>query len=97
MARYVDIDKLIADSWHLERHGESGRLLQAMSLADVQTADVVEVVRCNDCMYCKEFHYEAPGEKPYIKLMCKWSCYSHQPNDFCSYGERTESDGSEGN
>ena len=40
MARYVDIDKLIADGWHLERHGESGRLLQAMSLADVQTEDV---------------------------------------------------------
>jgi hypothetical protein len=54
------------------------------------TADVVEVVRCKDCRYCEEAHYEEEGEKPYIKLKCKWSNYSHQPNDYCSYGERKE-------
>ena len=45
MARYADIDKLIADGWHLERHGQSGRFLQSMSLADVPTEDVTETVR----------------------------------------------------
>ncbi len=54
------------------------------------TADVVEVVRCRDCKYCIEHHYEEEGEKPYVKLSCKWSEYSHQPNDYCSYGERRE-------
>ena len=52
------------------------------------TADVVEVVRCKDCRYCEEHHYEEEGENPYIKLGCKWSNYSHQPNDYCSLGER---------
>lgn len=52
--------------------------------------DMVEVVRCEDCLYCEERHYEEEGEKPYIKLGCKWSNYSHQPNDYCSIGERRE-------
>lgn len=57
---------------------------------NVPTADAVEVVRCKDCKYCEERHYEETGEKPYIKLVCKWSDYSHHPNDFCSYGKRRE-------
>jgi hypothetical protein len=59
-------------------------------LMQAPTADVVEVVRCKNCKYCEEAHYEEEGEKPYIKLKCKWSNYSHQPNDYCSYGERSE-------
>lgn len=55
---------------------------------EAPAADVVEVVRCKDCRYCEERHYEEEGEKPYIKLSCKWSNYSHQPNDYCSLGER---------
>lgn len=50
--------------------------------------DCVEVVRCKDCLYCEECHYEEDGEKPYIKLKCKWSNYSHHPNDYCSLGEK---------
>lgn len=55
MSRYADIDKLISDGWHLERHGQSGRFLQSMSLADVPTIDAVEVVRCKNCR-----HFEYP-------------------------------------
>jgi len=54
------------------------------------TVDFVEVVRCRDCKYCNIHHYEEEGKKPYVKLSCKWSEYSHQPYDFCSYGERRE-------
>lgn len=43
-----------------------------------------KVVMCKDCAYCEEHHYEQEGEKPYIKLTCKWSSYAHQPKDFCS-------------
>lgn len=45
MARYIDANRLIADGWRLERHGISNKLLQVMSIADVPTADVVEVKR----------------------------------------------------
>lgn len=60
------------------------------AIESAPAADVVEVVRCKDCQYCVERHYEEDGEQPYIKLTCKWSSYSHSPNDFCSYGERKE-------
>lgn len=43
-----------------------------------------KVVMCKDCVYCEEHHYEEEGEKPYIKLTCKWSKYAHTPTDFCS-------------
>ena len=43
MARYIDAEKLIADGWRLERQAPSGKILTVMSIADVPTADVVEV------------------------------------------------------
>jgi len=53
-------------------------------------ANFVEVVRCKDCLYCEEYHYEEEGENPYIKLKCKWSNYSRQYNDYCSLGEKKD-------
>ena len=44
------------------------------------TADVVEVVRCKDCVY-----YEpCEGGKDF----CCWYVSAVVKNDFCSYGER---------
>ena len=43
-----------------------------------------KVVMCKDCAYCDEHYYEEEGEKPYIKLTCKWSNYAHHPKDFCN-------------
>ena len=43
MARYIDADKLISDGWRLEKQASSGKILSVMSIADVPTADVVEV------------------------------------------------------
>ena len=51
-------------------------------------ADVLLVVRCKDCKYRKERHYEESGEKPYIKYECKFSKYSMSDNGFCSFGAR---------
>ena len=49
------------------------------------TADVVEVVRCKDCK-----HYEI--HKPTITLNCEreGKLVPMMPNDYCSYGERSE-------
>lgn len=55
---------------------------------DNQSEDTIEVIRCKDCKYLEEKHYEEIGYIPYIKLTCKWSNYSHQPNDYCSLAER---------
>ena len=96
MSRYINADKLREDEiarCHcvpVVGSGDNNYKDLDEVLKDAPTADVVEVVRCKDCRYCEEAHYEEEGENPYIKLKCKWSNYSHQPNDFCSYGERKE-------
>lgn len=53
--------------------------------------DAVEVVRCKDCIYHREAHYESDGESPYIKHVCRlFKGYQFQQHDFCSYGKRKE-------
>ena len=56
------------------------------SVPNAATAvDFVEVVRCKDCK-----HYEI--HKPSITLNCEreGKLIPMMPNDFCSYGERSE-------
>lgn len=74
MARYIDADKLIVDGWHLERQAPSGKILSMMSIADVSTADVEEVVRCKDCVYRYSSYCNAKHERADM--------------DFCSHGQR---------
>ena len=96
MARYIDADKLIADGWVLERHGTSNKLLQVMSIADVPIADVVEVVRCKDCEYFREYSdahkraVERADGDCFLKQThsCDRQFIACRYNDFCSYGVR---------
>lgn len=51
-----------------------------MALSGIPTADVVEVVRCKDCIYWRDADHT-----------CKHSFTSPRcANDFCSFGERAE-------
>lgn len=56
----------------------------------IPAADVVPVVRCKDCKYYKPNEYECgcefAGGLPYVKA-----------DDYCSYGERKETDHGEEN
>lgn len=55
------------------------------SVPNAATAvDFVEVVRCKDCTFCRE------SEKT-NRLFCDWhrDDFETFPNDFCSYGERS--------
>lgn len=54
----------------------------------IEQGTLIEVVRCKDCRFLEEKHYEDEGEKPYIKLVCKLLKKQFQPNDFCSYAEK---------
>lgn len=44
-------------------------------------ADVVEVVRCKDCVFAEEGFYECD-------IYCKLNDVSFGKDSFCSYGER---------
>ena len=55
-------------------------------IAEAPTADVVEVVRCKDCKYW--------GGITFGNICRRWTGLNvkncTKPNDFCSYGERRE-------
>ena len=73
-----------------ELGGESGIYADAYNdLAEdfhsIPAADVVPVVRCKDCK-----HYDIGGSC----IICGFQ--SRKPDDFCSYGERTDGDNAEG-
>ncbi len=50
------------------------------------TADVVEVVRCKDCVYCNE--YQKWNFDRYLGCNFNSEIYNVEPTHFCSYGER---------
>ena len=59
-------------------------------LFNVTAVDVVEVVRCEKCRFCKE---HPTSDKVKICTNEQWNTEYHpfvHDNDFCSYGERRE-------
>ena len=94
MPRYIDAEKI---EIKVERGiNDDGLVFIPMrdvhrSIDRTPTADVVEVVRCKDCRYFR------PSEIT-NRCFCDWHSDEFETfaNDFCSYGERKTTDGSEG-
>ena len=56
--------------------------------------DVVPVVRCKDCKFCKTFYPAKEIDKEPIQVwFCKAFRFTCKQDDFCSYGERREDNG----
>ncbi len=57
--------------------------------------NIVEVVRCKDCVYCnkeKVYHRVTTDDLDYKEYYrCNRCMWYFSPDDFCSYGERRES------
>ena len=94
MSRYIDAHfaQLIAD----EELDSSGRGTVCWVLAHTPTADVVNAVRCKDCVYC----CISTDPKTNISIQkCGYVGFnpvqSSQVSDdfYCSYGERRKEDG----
>ena len=92
MAEYIDREAAIA---YLENHmrmgKEQGFILAANEDAIIKflkekcpTADVVEVVRCKDCVYWDGRGWDGRCEAHMNGLVRDYTNY----DDFCSYGER---------
>ena len=91
MPRYIDADIALnkMKNWHTQE-----RLMDCVR--DAPTADVVEVVRCKDCVYC----CISTDPKTNISIQkCGYVGFnpvqSSQVSDdfYCSYGERRKEDG----
>jgi len=61
---------------------------------DCPTIDAIEVVRCKDCKYGAQGYIQNKDNS--TTLLDEYLCIKHnkivEPDDFCSYGERRESD-----
>ena len=81
MSRYIDADALkekFTSKWILDRIDQH------------PTADVVEVVRCKDCMF-NHWHETPNGEKYHICNLNQLA-FSEHADFYCAYGERREDD-----
>ena len=83
MSRYIDVDELK----ELYEGCEDLNVKCAVVLQnidDMPTADVVEVVRCKDCI----FYFEGFTAKPTCRLQDKFMVV--EANHYCSYGKKVE-------
>ena len=82
-ARYIDVNKLkemVEAKADTLIEGKEAFLYIAKWLDILPSADVIEVVRCKDCV----FRIEIQGACDYCRLNdCRF-----EKNGFCSYGER---------
>ena len=89
MAEYIDREKLLVAFESKEGakilHHSIMDLLNIQDFINAQEkADVVEVVRCNDCKFCERLTNGNIWCKKHKVFMAM------KPNDFCSYGELKE-------
>ena len=85
--RYIDVDKFAEAICNFKQIDEDAANAMIWLLRTFPTADVVEVVRCKDCIYSeKTLSDECPKE-------CSWCgklCYITHEKHYCSYGERSD-------
>ena len=88
MPRYIDADALLKCKG--QAYDENGVGLYVVGTGDIlrmPTADVVEVVRCKDCVSCVPRYMDFTGD-PY------WICHNWvaqvDADGFCYEGERRE-------
>ena len=92
MAEYINRETAIAKLTALEVTEPNSTMTDAKRvLADMQTEDVVPVVRCKDCKYYKTSEL-LPPHKFCFRLRHptenKSVGYNFADDDFCIYGER---------
>lgn len=74
-AKYIEQEKVLAKAAPVE--GYFSDMISAYDVVMIPAADVVEVVRCRDCLYM---------EKVYDGIYCSiWKAYSRK-DGFCHHG-----------
>lgn len=92
MAEYIEREALLKEvesriMWSLSYNA----IYEAIQIAPA--ADVVEVVRCKNCVSCKHcYPAKAIDEEPIEAWCCERNKKYVKPDGFCSYGERQQND-----
>ena len=101
MCRYIDADALKTKVESMVKHtvNESdydfGRnqafdYVSDILIDDAPTIDAVEVVRCRDCKYYKEYVSHRGNAMMCFCPCCMGGQGKKKPTDYCSYGERKD-------
>lgn len=66
--------------------------LEMLKVRVEPAADVVEVVRCKDCVSSRPINMEYWVENAFYKecVWCKWFDTGMLPDEYCSHGKRKE-------
>ena len=82
-APHIDLDDYVPKDFH-------DKTCEAMAKRhQEEIADMVSVVRCKECRYCKRKKGTFKGE-PIIFYRCEENNRDVESDDFCSYGERSK-------
>ena len=82
--RMIDADALIQKRNHAKAYAPDMYVIGQGYVMDAPTIDAVPVVRCKDCK-----HYQTD-----VLFNSNYCCgRRRKPDDYCSYGERKESEG----
>ena len=90
MSEYIKREDAIKAYADIIRSDKDTKLIAEMILADVPSADVVEVIRCKDCDFWNKDENILGG------ICDEWSDFEDsiisytKPDDYCSRGERKE-------
>lgn len=95
MSRYIDTDALIAkweeDIKHITNASFRAMMQGAINeVSNAPIADVVEVVRCEDCMW-NYIHVTPKGHDYHICRLMNLA-FDNNDNFFCAYGEKKNKD-----
>lgn len=90
MARYIDAEAL--EKWVYEFHPADAYWAVSM-LRNAPTANVVEVVKCKNCIYKVDYNGRTMCSKFATKSGDHWYGLEAKDNEhFCSYGQRKTED-----
>ena len=97
MSRYIDVDDAIkALSKHIDYDDDGMQEIDTdtifITLEELPSADVVEVIRCKECKYYIDYINMQFVNAPTLcgRLSTLDNYVTINANDFCSWGERTE-------
>ena len=86
MAEYIEREAFM-EYWNKEFRHLYPNDKYLVALANFPTADVVEVVRCKDCIHY-DYQYRREKWESAQKSCCRSAIVKVRPNDYCSFGLR---------
>lgn len=103
MAKYKDVDRLMAILEYRCNEADNVEAWLAFAMAcedvrDLPDADVVEVIRCKDCIHYMPYDWmfsevrksDNIEDYPQDEIGCEWIDHHINPEGYCSYGERKD-------